>query len=866
MKNTLPYFLLLCFCFLAMQMSHAQQNNTALWKQSLAEAEQQGNTSQIVNIANQLAAFYVQQKDYAAALPHTLTALKSAESLSKSPENDKKVAELHFLLANIYKNQKAYSQSLVHLQKAQPVYQNSVRQTEWTKEMAVCYALQKDYANAEKHYADLLPIAQQNKDTNTEVLALSNLVSLCSAQKKYTAATEYSQKLVAFYEKTEANNPNKKDEKTTENLALGYQNTGYLFRQQGDLKNSALYLNKAIEKFSQQNQENSTVVNNMAVTYSMLGNFAAADAYYKKAIELGSKSKNLTDLATAYNLAAGNDLVRKRSFDAISLANKSIEVAKPINAYKALSDAYLVLNNAYTQQGDFKQAQENFKLAEDYRKLLEAQAAKQKEDNQKAQAATQQTENDLLLAMADKEKQNLTLKQMALEAQKQEQALQLLQQEKNLQTAKLKNEQLAKETAEQQLKLAQQRLETERKNQEIARLEQQKQLQNLEIEKKQAQQEEQKKALELEKNRNQLLETNRKVQDLELKEGKNREQLAYWAIIGAFLIVAIVAVALWRNHKQNKLLRIQQAEIGEKNAELQASEEELRQNADMLVAMNDNLSETLGQVQEQKVIIEKKNGDIVASINYALRIQKAILPPLSQIQAEFPESFVFYKPRDIVSGDFYWFATLPEKTILVAADCTGHGVSGAFMTMIGNNMLNQIIEEQNITEPDEILNQVPALLLKILSSSENKMKDGMDLAILSVAKPKQQDATTPIPVSYAGAMIPLYYVENQELKEIKADKMPIGISKNEGFRYKKHSLAVQSGTSFYLASDGYQDQFGGEANRRFMKRQVRELLLSIHAKPMADQQILVENTIRDWQDAGNENQTDDMMVVGIKVG
>jgi tetratricopeptide (TPR) repeat protein len=867
MKKLLPYILVFCFAIVAMQISYAQQNNPTQWKQALAEAEKQGNNSQTADIAYQLAVFYVQQNDQTTALTYTLTALKSAESLNKTPENDKKVADLHFLLAKIYRNQKAYNKSVEYLQKAQSFYQIS-KPTEWTKEIAECYTLQKDYANAEKNYADLLQIALQNKDLATETLALSNLLSLCSAQKKYVAALDYAQKLSANYEKIKASNPNSKDAKNTENLALAYQNTGYLFRQQGDLRNSALYLNKAIEEFSKLNQENLAVANNMAVTYSMLGNFLAAETYYNKAIDLSSKSKNPEDLATAYNLLAGNELLRKHSFNAMLLAEKAIEVATPINAYKALADAYLVLNNAYTQQSDFKQAQENFKKSEEYRQLLAQQIAKQKEETQKTQANIQQTENDLLLGLAEKEKQNLTLKQMALEAQKQEQALQILQQEKNLQAVRLKNEELAKAAAEQQLKITQQRLETERKNKEIALLEQQKQLQSLEIEKKQAQQEEQKKALELEKNRNQLLETNKKVQDLELKEGKNREQLAYWIIIAAFLIVLIVAVAAWRNHQQNKLLKIQQMEIAEKNAELQASEEELRQNSDMLVMMNDNILETLEQVQEQKLIIEKKNGDIVASINYALRIQKAILPPISQIRAIFPESFVFYKPRDIVSGDFYWFTELLNHTILVAADCTGHGVAGAFMTMIGNNILSQIIDEQGITSPNAIIKQVPILLNKILTS-DGKVRDSMDLAVLTIEKTPKTALNLKklgkVKIDYAGAMFPLYYIQNQEFIEIKADKMPIGLSIEKDFTYTNHELIIDKPTMIYLASDGYQDQFGGVNNRRFMKKQLRELLLSIANQDIVTQEKVIINTITDWQAQTTEPQTDDMTLIGIRI-
>jgi tetratricopeptide (TPR) repeat protein len=880
MKKKLLYFLcyILCnlFCNFSGYFCYAQDSKMVQWKQGLADAETQENVAKIVEFSQNLAAFYLQQNDSKTALNYALQALKSAESLTNKVGNTEKVggekvAELQVLLAKIYRKEQAYNKSIEYLQKAQTFYQTQKDaasiQKELAKEMAEVYGLQKQYANAEKSYNYLYQLARQSNDTKSEVLALTNLVSLCSAQKNYVAALDYAQKLAANYEKT---TPEVGNNKKTENLAFAYQNIGYLFRQQNDLKNSELYFKKSIAEFEKLNQENTTTLNNLAVTYSMLGNFAASEQYYRKAIALSSKNNKVEDLANAYNFSAANELLRKKSFDAIDLANQAIEIAKPANAYAILADSYLILNDAYTQQGDFKAAQEAFKKSEEYQKIIEKQVEKQKEDTQKLQTEAQQTENNLLLSMADKEKQALNLKQIVLESQKKEQTLQLLQQEKNLQEVKLKNQQLDKETAEQQLKIAKQLLETTQKSQEIKNLEQQKQVQQLEIDKKQAQQEEQKKVLELEKNKNQLLETDKKLQNLELQEGKTREQFAYWAILGAIFILAIMAFAAWRNNQQNKLLRIQQKEIAIKNSELQASEEELRQNSDMLAAMNSELSGTLGQVQSQKHIIEKKNEDIIASINYALRIQKAILPTISQIKAVFPESFVFYKPRDIVSGDFYWFTELPEKTILVAADCTGHGVSGAFMTMIGNNILNQIIVEQNITEPDEILNQVPILLNKILSSSEGKVKDGMDLAILSVAKTSktklQTSKSTHTQVSYAGAMIPLYYIENQEFKEIKADKMPIGSSTDENFIYAKHELLVQNATSFYLASDGYQDQFGGEANRRFMKRQVRDLLLNIHQKPMAEQQNIVENTIITWKEVGKEAQTDDMMMLGIQVG
>ncbi|TAD95031.1 MAG: hypothetical protein EAZ97_16095 [Bacteroidetes bacterium] len=296
----------------------------------------------------------------------------------------------------------------------------------------------------------------------------------------------------------------------------------------------------------------------------------------------------------------------------------------------------------------------------------------------------------------------------------------------------------------------------------------------------------------------------------------------------------------------NEELTSQQEQIYQQNAELHS-------NLELVFSQNQ-------AIEYQNKKIKKQNLHIVSSINYALRIQKGILPSLSEIQKSFTNSFILYKPKDIVSGDFYWFADKGDTKILAVVDCTGHGVPGAFMTMIGNNILNQIIHDLEIYEPNKILNMMPLMLAQTLKHSEGKIKDGMDMVVLSL----YQNDNVFYKARYAGAMNPLYYVQNKEIKEIKASKMPISADQYGINNYQVHDVDIDQTSTFYLVTDGYQDQFGGQEGRKFMVKRFRELLLSISEMEMDKQAQILENTIEEWMQAGRENQTDDIAVLGIQ--
>lgn len=265
------------------------------------------------------------------------------------------------------------------------------------------------------------------------------------------------------------------------------------------------------------------------------------------------------------------------------------------------------------------------------------------------------------------------------------------------------------------------------------------------------------------------------------------------------------------------------------------------------------------QIKEQSHIIEEKNRDIIASINYAKRIQSALLPTNEFVNSILAEHFIYYKPKDIISGDFYWIDFVDNKIILVVADCTGHGVPGAFMTMIGDNQLDQIIREKKITSPEMILTLLHYNVSQTLKQNENDIKDGMDVGIVVLDLKNKK-------MNYAGAMNPLYYVQNNSFFEIKADKRPIGgrVEENENVSFTKHEIDISTPTTFYLCTDGFQDQFGGPDRRKFMVKRMKEMLFNISSQPIATQKQSIYTTMTDWM--GNENpQVDDMLIFGASV-
>ncbi|GAB4130710.1 MAG: hypothetical protein Fur0041_00140 [Bacteroidia bacterium] len=266
------------------------------------------------------------------------------------------------------------------------------------------------------------------------------------------------------------------------------------------------------------------------------------------------------------------------------------------------------------------------------------------------------------------------------------------------------------------------------------------------------------------------------------------------------------------------------------------------------------------------LLLENKNKEILQhqeeitdSINYARRIQESILPPMHVVERLLPDSFILYLPKDIVSGDFYWVEEKDNRVHFAAVDCTGHGVPGALMSVVGFNLLNQAVHESGCSKPADILHHLDFGVNKLLrqSTEENTVKDGMDLALCSYDKAGRT-------LEYAGVMNPLYHVRNKVLTTYKADKFPIGINV-DGVTdiYTNQLVEIQKGDMVYLFSDGYCDQFGGEKGKKFKNQPFRELLIQISEKSPEDQKRILRDEFMKWK--GSLEQVDDVLVIGVRI-
>ncbi|MCB9188940.1 MAG: SpoIIE family protein phosphatase [Flavobacteriales bacterium] len=263
------------------------------------------------------------------------------------------------------------------------------------------------------------------------------------------------------------------------------------------------------------------------------------------------------------------------------------------------------------------------------------------------------------------------------------------------------------------------------------------------------------------------------------------------------------------------------------------------------------------EIERQSEKLEELYKDVTDSIRYAKRLQDSILPQNSLIERLLPHSFVLFKPKDIVSGDFYWVSETENKILFSAVDCTGHGVPGAFMSLIGANALNQIINEKE-DQPAKILDKLNKYSSEALNKSEEgiKVRDGMDLALCAVSKDMKI-------LEFAGANNPLYIVRDGDIDVIKADKFAIASFEDGEEHYTNHNIELKKGDLVYVFSDGYADQFGGVKGKKFMYKQFRELLISIKDLSMDEQKEHLDQKIEEWK--GSFEQVDDILVIGVRI-
>jgi Serine phosphatase RsbU, regulator of sigma subunit len=330
-------------------------------------------------------------------------------------------------------------------------------------------------------------------------------------------------------------------------------------------------------------------------------------------------------------------------------------------------------------------------------------------------------------------------------------------------------------------------------------------------------------------------------QDSKIKvqlEAIEKQKLVLYFVLFALLLVSFLGYYIYRGYKIKKEANIR---LEEKNRTISLQKDEIEKQRDLAAAQRD-------QISYQKRHIED-------SIMYAKRIQTALIPSL-ELFSDKLEHFVLYKPLAIVSGDFYWVSTQDNPQVIISADCTGHGVPGAFMSMLGVTMLNEIVNGKHILAPDQIIENLRQGIIKSLKqvAEEDSIKDGMDIAVCVVDFDKNI-------LWYAGANNPLYLVRGGELTHYRADKMPVAIHyKMEPFTL--HKIDIQKGDAFYIFSDGFADQFGGPKQKKFMSMQLRETLVAMAGMPMLKQGERLNEIFEEWR--GDGPQIDDVTLIGVR--
>ncbi|KXX67033.1 SpoIIE family protein phosphatase [Flammeovirga sp. SJP92] len=342
------------------------------------------------------------------------------------------------------------------------------------------------------------------------------------------------------------------------------------------------------------------------------------------------------------------------------------------------------------------------------------------------------------------------------------------------------------------------------------------------------------------------------LREIELKSSHRldaQRKFIYFAVI-IVLILLVFLYYIYLNQRKTKKLNFKLTTALDKiemaNIEIENVNEEL-------LKKNDILKETLEHSEAQGKQLNHQNQKISNSIKSALLIQSSILPSQQVIDHAFPNNFIFNQPKDIVSGDFYWFTEQDEWKIYACIDCTGHGVPGALMSMMGASSLYEIVRGKKIFSPSKILKELNNIVVRNLQQDKTMNNDGMDMSIIAV-KGNQ--------LYCAGAKNPIYLVRDNEIHKLKATRKSIGGELN--LTYEEHFWEIQKGDCLYMATDGYQDQFGGPFAKKFMVKKLRELLLKISVHSAEEQKTVLGNTINDWRSVGDWEQVDDMLIVGIK--
>lgn len=588
-------------------------------------------------------------------------------------------------------------------------------------------------------------------------------------------------------------------------LAGAISNKGFLFDEKGDLLNALNHYQQALMLYeSIENKKGmSTALNNLGVIYSVVGDTSKALKYHKQSLEIKKELEDYMGIAMSYNNIGTIHENAGRPFRALEYFESSLKIREKINDEMGIAMSYDNIGDIYYAEGVYAKAFDYYKkgLAL-WTELGIPVGISTSHDNM----AT------VLLAMGKMSE----AKEHALIAY--ETAMKLGSPADISNSAKtLSNIYRVENNYEAALHFSDEYIHYKEliKNDENLALTYKKSMQY------EYQKEALKDSLEYVKER--------EVTAIKLDEQKT-QNYALFSILFLLVILFIIGIRFYmQKRRDNDKINAQKKEVEEQKKE----------------------------IEKQHQVLAVTHKEISDSISYAKRIQEAILPPLSSLQKELRDGFVFYAPKDVVSGDFYWMATLNSGTLFAVADCTGHGVPGAMVSVVCHNALNRSVREFGLENPAQILDKTREIVIETFAKSQNNVKDGMDISICKISHSTNE-------MSWAGANNPLYILKSnqEEITVIQPDKQPIGVFENQK-EFTNHTIKLEKGDSIYLFSDGFMDQFGGPHGKKYKYSRFRDLLKSIAHEAMDEQGKLLKKEFESWR--GSLEQIDDVCVMGVRI-
>jgi tetratricopeptide (TPR) repeat protein len=610
-------------------------------------------------------------------------------------------------------------------------------------------------------------------------------------------------------------------------IGVIHNNLGTIYKEKGDLAKAIDYYIRSLETDEKlQNYEGmGTSLNNIGIIYASQENFSKALEYYLKSIKCLKKINNTDGTAEPLN-NIGNVYESKGDYlEAIKYYEKSLKIEKKVHnvigvatSLNNIGGVYRILGDVAYKEKDKKNAFENYERAIDFSEQAIG-SAKSVGDNTMISYALLNIGS--IHAFQGNDKKAIEYNEKAINIAKQTGSVRYIRDAASaLYSSYKKMGQGDKALAMHELFIKMRdSISSEENRDEIVR-------------------QEFKYEYEKQATADSVVQVKeRQVTNAQFKQEKTQRI----ALVGGLILVLVFSFFLYKRYK----VTFNQKEI---------------------ISLKEK------ETNRQKILLEVKNKEIMDSITYAKRIQSAILPPAKIVKEYLKESFILYKPRDIVAGDFYWMEQIQDGLIFAAADCTGHGVPGAMVSVVCNNALNRSVREYGLTDPGEILDKARELIISEFDQSDDDMKDGMDISLCTlefepVIMPMgTNDEWSEINLKWAGANNPLCILRDNELIEYKGNKQPIGYF-SDPLPFTTHSIPLKQNDIIYIFTDGYQDQFGGDLKhadgKKFKVSRMKELFLSVSHLPMSEQKEIIDKSFEDWK--RDLEQVDDVCVIGVRV-